>query len=642
MSSKAAQIFIEFGAFRYEGSSGRLLRQGQPVALTPKAFEALGLLLERPGELVPRDAFVGALWPDTVVEDGNLTSTIWMIRRALGESAQWVQTVPKRGYRFSGPVGAVPSMPLTGSTEDTRGSAAVPAAGESLVPPPLMPVSPRRLGGLGWAGAVAALVIAVLGSRGLPGHWLPTSAAPMASRALAVLPLANLSGDASQSFIAEGLTESLITELTQNPALSVTARTSSMLVDEPTVAATARTLGVDLLVRGAVVRAADHLRVTLQIVDGRTGRNLWANGFDGDLADVIDLDKRIAVAVAAAVRVSSSPSLAPRRAAISPRAQEAYLLGRELYYRGINEPYPLRQTLLERSVASYRAALVTQPDWAQPYAGIAQASHWMAEVDPDRLFTAARAAALQAIALDDSVAEGHGALAYTSAAYFHDPVLAEREFTRAVALDPGTRYRHGFGMLLTALGRFDDAEKMFAEALRRDPLAAALQMNAAISLFRARRFDRARVAFEALSRQQPDRFDLERAAALGYVGRTDEALAILRGRPSTHAPMAVAATTVCVLTAAHRDDEARAVLAGAANRRDWSSELEAARAEACLGHAAAAVAALDRASAAHGVWLADVNVLPDFDRVRGDVGIRAFLARQGLAAPWHPTSGATE
>lgn len=456
MSSKPPLEVLEFGPFTLDGPGLRLLRDGAPVPLTPKAFDALARLLTVPGQVVTRAALVEDLWPDTFVEEANLTNTIWMVRRALGEHADWLETVPRRGYRFAGPV-----------TPAVR-----PSLGNALAP------GPR------WQRGQSPAPVTV-----------PPGRSSLAALAL-LAPL------------------------------------------------------------GVVVAA---LVWTLRLGPG------------------------------AAAPEGKSPLPPP---GVSAQAFAEYLRGRELYFSGINRPYPERGELLERAVRHYRAALGQAPEWAQPWAGIAQASHWMSEVDPPRLFAQARDAARAAIAIDDTVAEGHGALGYVLAAYFREPQQAELEFRRAIALDPDTRYRHGFAMLLTTLGRGEEAEAQYAEALRRDPTIATLQRNAAISLWMTRRYERAVAAFDAAGL----RADPGKAWALLYLGRAADALAVL-SEMRRNSPGAARSCMACTLVALGRTDEALAELSTLQQGGVYDLT-ELAQAATCLREFSIALDALDRAERA--------------------------------------------
>jgi len=634
MSSNRAQQVLEFGPFVFDGPGGRLLRDGRVVPLTPKAFEALALLLADAGRLVSRDTFLAALWPDTFVEEANLTSTIWMVRRALGEHDGWIETVPRRGYRFNAGVrNRVGAASPVVRPEAAPSPAAPPLASGPPVAGPWL-LTGRLRPGL----AAAAALFVTLGVASVAGSWLARSAAarPDPPRDVAVLPLRDLSPSGNQQALVDGFTEALITELARDPALRVSARTSSFRAggESTRVDRIASELGVTTLVLGGVVRSGDDVRVMVQVVDGPSGHHLWGETFDGSLGDVIALQRRIARGVSGAVGAApfaASPS--PSRG-VSRTAQQNYMQGREMYYRAINTNYPERGRLLQNAIDSYRDALREQPGWAEAWAGIAQASHWRAEVEPTLMFEQARTAALEAIRLNDLVAEGHGALAYVSAAYFREPRLADREFSRAIALDRETRYRHGYGMLLTELGRFDEATAMFEEARRRDPTSIQLAINAALSLASARRYEQAIAAFEALAERRPESARLGIAWARLHQHETARSLAAFSALAAAGSVAAHAGLT-CALVQAARPGEARATRRALQRAAEGRPDLlvDVARAAACVGATAGALSTLEQAERLNVPWLGVVNVDEAFVNLRTHPRFQALLGRLGLSAP---------
>ena len=252
---------------------------------------------------------------------------------------------------------------------------------------------------------------------------------------------------------------------------------------------------------------------------------MWADSYEGDLSDVLALQRRVAQDIAREVRATVSPeerkTLTMRRA-VDPRAQEMYLRGRELFQTVINTQ-PLRHERLAAAIRAYEDALAIEPDWANAAAGVAEAKHWMAPIDPKRLFDESRAAASKAIALDDEIADAHGALAYVSSAYFWDWTLAEREYRRSIELNAAGSYLHGYAMTLTsAWAFFDEAASAYTRAKERDPLAPSVRINSAWSRI-YRQYDVA----EREAQQMIDAgMDLRsvRAWALAWQGRVDEAL----------------------------------------------------------------------------------------------------------------------
>ena len=276
-----------------------------------------------------------------------------------------------------------------------------------------------------WVGAAAAIVAAAVAV----GYWRVGQSAitPLTAlriESLVVLPLGNLSGDSEQEFFANGMTEALITELARVKELRVISRNSSMQLKghQKRMPDLARELQVDAIVDGSVTRVGNQVRISAELIHAPSDRHLWAESYEGDLSDVLALQRRVAQDIARQVRVTVSPEekkALARGRTVNPRAQELYLRGREAFLSVIGDS-PLRYKDLARAIQVYEEALAIEPDWADAYAGIAEAKHWMAPIDPHRLFTESRDAARKAIALDEGVAEAHGALGYVSAAFFWD------------------------------------------------------------------------------------------------------------------------------------------------------------------------------------------------------------------------------
>ena len=232
-------------------------------------------------------------------------------------------------------------------------------------------------------------------------------------QSIAVLPLENYSGNADQEYFADGMTEALTTELARIKSLHVLSRTSTFKYKgtRMRMAETAAELDADAVVEGSVLRDRDKVRITAQLIHGSSDRHLWAESYDGDKADIMALQRRVAQAIAREVRATVLPGDAtagPPR--VDPRARDEYLRAREQFYAGINARGD-RQVYLERAVEHYRNAIQIQGDWAGPWAGMAQARHWMggAGADHNVAFPQAREAALKALGLDDNVSIAHGA-----------------------------------------------------------------------------------------------------------------------------------------------------------------------------------------------------------------------------------------
>ena len=576
------------------------------------------MLVGRADEVVSREELEQALWGGAFVDaEHGINTAIHKVREALEDDAQnprFVATVARRGYRFIAPVAVPPevvSAPLA--------VVEAPAASRRSQPSRWLLLRILPL-----AAAVALFAVAV--------RWVADSWSTPKIRAIAVLPLEDLTPGRSESHLASGLTELLITELARSTDLRVISRTSvtSVRREQRRVTDIARELGVQAVIEGAVTRSGQTLRITVQLIDAATDGHLWADSFDGDLADLLDLEQRVARAVAHQVRatVKLEPSGPARPTAAA--AQELYMRGRELFYHAINRPPPERYEILAVAIEKFTEAIAIEPRWALPLAARAHTEHWMSEVDPERLFTQARADALRAIELDDSAAEAHGALGYVSAAYFRDYALAEREFRRAVELDPNTSYRHGFGMLLTRLGRFDEATESFRRAQELDPLAVVLRWNAAANQFYARHFDEALSRFRELEAESGDAARAPGAQVLTFSGRAREAVPILRETLSASTGADARAALICALSLAGQKELARTELTTLLHEKGKSRALSAARAFACMGEAGEAMTQLERAFLENQVWLLGINVDPAFDGLRGDPRFLGLLERMGV------------
>ena len=515
------------------------------------------------------------------------------------------------------------------------------SSGSTPAPAVASPAAPRaRSRRLVWwalaAGAILALAVGYWRlSRGI--NPVPTA---VRIQSLAVLPLANLSGDPEQDFFANGMTDALITELGRVKELRLMSRNSSRQLKAlgKRMPDLARDLQVDAIVDGSVTRVGNRVRISAELIHAPSDRNLWGESYEGDLTDVLALQRRVARDIARQVRVTVSPevrrTLASGRA-VNPRAQELYLRGREQFQAVINTQ-PFRLEGLADAVRSFEDALTVEPDWANPYAGIAEAKQWMSEIDPKRLFNESRDAARKVIALDDELADAHAALAYVLSAYFWDWASAEREYGRCIELNSAGGCLHGYAMMLSALGRFDEAASAYTRAKERDPLAPVLRINSASSRIYARQFDVA----EREAQQMIDAgMDLrhERAWSLAWQGRVDEALETFKAQATENADdLDAQASLISVLAMAGRRSDARTLLPTlerASNRLERTTlggATHLARAYAHLGDRDAAIATLERAYAAPPAWLANINVDPSFDVLRGDARFQDLLRRMRL------------
>lgn len=451
-SSSASARVLRFDNFELDIRAGELRKHGVRLRLQGQPLQVLAALLERAGDVVTREELREQIWAaDTFVDfDHSLHNAIARLREVLCDSAEaprYVETLPRRGYRFIALVdaGGAPAAP----------SSAKPAPATEL------PAHPNRT-----SFHTRALTTLLVLFVAIAGIWLvrngsvPTSAAPRLS-SIAVLPLANLSGDPSEEFFADGMTDQLITDLAQVGSLRVISRTSVLQYKETkkTLPEIARELNVDAIVEGSVTRSGERVRVTAQLLQARTDRHLWAQSYDRDVGDVLKLQSEVADAIAQQVRAQMTPQQqAQLRAArvVNPAAYDAYLKGR-LY---LTTEYTKPESL-EKARHLFEEAIQKDPNLALAHAGLANTyvySVFAGALQKDQAYRSAKEALAKAQELDDSIGEAHDTLGLLSWRFDWDWDAAEREFNRAIALAPSYSCAHeDRAMFLGFIGRREEA-----------------------------------------------------------------------------------------------------------------------------------------------------------------------------------------
>lgn len=439
MSSTAAPVepLLRFDIFELDVRTGELRKRGAKVRLQGQPLQVLEKLLSRPGDLVTREELRAQIWKaDTFVDfDHSLHNAIARIREVLGDSAEaprYIETLPRRGYRFIGPVETVKiSLP----------PAPVQSKQPSDVSADVRPSGPHAL--LAFATLIVVVVIgAVL--------WLERMATPPASAAprldsIAVLPLDNLSGDASEDFFVDGMTDQLITDLAKVGSLRVISRTSVMRYKgtKKSLPEIARELNVSAIVEGSVIRSGQRVRVTAQLLEAPTDQHLWAETYDRDLGDVLKLQGEVADAIAQQIRAKLTPQQQTRlRSArpVNPAAYDDYLRGRFYFTTEFT-----KAVSLEKAQHYFEDAIQKDPDFALSYAGLADTDVYLAfagAMPRDRAYRSAKEATGKAQELDDSIGELHDTLGVLSWKFEWDWDAAEREFNRAIALAPSYSCAH--------------------------------------------------------------------------------------------------------------------------------------------------------------------------------------------------------
>jgi len=469
---------IRFGVFELDLHSGELRKGGLKVKLQDQPFQVLAMLVARPGELVTREELRQRLWPaDTFVDfDNSLNAAINKLREALGDSAgssRFVETLPRRGYRFIAPVevGTIHESPLL-----RRRPVALSAA--TLVA--MLAVLFR----FNVAGLRDQLLTGVRARHGVP---------LLKIESIAVLPLENLSRDPEQEYFADGMTDELIATLGKLSALRVISRTSVMRykkTDKP-LTQIAKELNVDAVIEGTVLRSDNRVRITAQLIQASTDRHLWAESYERDLRDVMALQDEVARAIAGEVRIkltSQEQARFARARPASPEAHEAYLKGR--YYWNLRTEQGVK-----KGIQYFQQAIEKDPSYALAYAGLADSYGVMgtwAMMPPREAFPRAKAAAFKALEIDESLAEPHASLGWVEADFDWDWAGAEKEFKRAIELNPGyATAHHWYAVYLSAMGRHNEAITEMKRAWELDPLSLVINTAAGQCFFWARRYDEA-------------------------------------------------------------------------------------------------------------------------------------------------------
>jgi TolB-like protein/DNA-binding winged helix-turn-helix (wHTH) protein/Tfp pilus assembly protein PilF len=458
----------------------RVIRSGESLAIEPKAFRVLIYLLRNAGRLVPKEELLTAVWGDTAVTDNSLTRAVALLRRMLDDDPhqpRFIETVSTAGYRFICPVD------VTDDSSSKRSNRF-----QALLPKRRITVSAT--------GALIALVAALLAFNvaGLRDslfalvHSTTATAHPQI-RALAVLPFEDLSGNQSQAYFADGMTEELITNLASISSVRVISRASVMRFkgNQKPLPEIAKELNVDGIIEGTVARSGNHIRITANLLYAPADRHLWANSYDSDLDDVLVAQDKVAHSITDALRIALAPQGSvphPRR--VNPEAYDAYLQGRYLLNKW-------NEGSFDKATTSFRRSIDLDPAYAPAYAGLADVYVFgvLEGAKPsNEVFPLAKAAALKAVELDTGLGEAHAVLGQVKYYFDWDAVAAEQEFKRAVQLSPNSSIAHfWYGAILTMMCRWDEAVKETQLALELDPLTPDTNLEMAYVYYYAGRFD---------------------------------------------------------------------------------------------------------------------------------------------------------
>jgi TolB-like protein/DNA-binding winged helix-turn-helix (wHTH) protein/Tfp pilus assembly protein PilF len=616
-----------FGPFILDPQEKVLWRDGLPISLPAKALETLLALVEGHGHVLEKAELLGLIWPNTFVEEATLAQNIFTLRKIFSDSPEdhhYIETVPRRGYRFVATVQVLDGEAKPANEEGR----AVASAGTRSARGRTLAIASGLVGMVLLAGWYVA-----------PNMLWRAAAPPPGKITLAVLPFDNLTGNPQQDFLSDGFTEEMITQLGRmHPErLGVIARTSAMRYKGTGESAgqIARELHADYILEGSLRRDGDRIRISAQLIQAKDQTHLWAANYDRDVRDVLNLESEVAQAIAREIEIKLPPGSLERISrsqAIDPEAYQLYLQGR----------YFLNQRTADgflRSSDLFQKAIAANPNYAKAYAGLADAYILLASFGvqaPTDTIPQGRAAALRAIEIDEESAEAHASMGFILSRFDWNWKDAEREFKRAIELDPAYTTAHQwYALHLIGLGRRAEAIAEIQRAQQLDPVSPLLATDAGLVFYSARQYANAAKECEKALTIEPN-FGLAHRT-LGLIdeemGMHGEALAqFQRARGALgEDPWMMAEVGRSYLRSGNRKQALQSMRElRALSKRRYVSPLALALLEASLDpKSAEAFAWLEQAYASR-INLSALVVDPAFDGVRQDARFHDLLRRAGL------------
>jgi TolB-like protein/DNA-binding winged helix-turn-helix (wHTH) protein/Tfp pilus assembly protein PilF len=535
-----------FGIFEADLDRRRLTKSGFRIRLQEQPFQILALLVERQGQVVTREELKERVWSgDTFVAfDDGLNTAIKKLRAALcdfADNPRFVETVPRVGYRFVAPVSIEsPPAPVDPAASASSSEPAPIFPGTAPATSSAEPVRPdlghmaSRAKPTRWAWIGVGAVALLLGGLLLRG-WTRHVAATAQSKpihAIAVLPLQNTSADPNQEYLADGITDEIITDLAKLAGPKVISRTSAMQYKgtRKKIPDIARELRVGAIVEGSVERSADRMRVRVQLIDAATDQHLWAESYDRQMSDVLQLEADVARDIAQQIQFHVSPQQQQTLSQIrptNPQAFQDYLQGRQ-YWATRSEQG------LHKAIEFFNRAIEEDPGDARSYAGLAHCYivfPLLYNVPHLDAYAKARVAAKRALELDPSLAEAHLANAEILLNQDWDFAGAEQEFQRTLALNPNYATGHQwYGEYLSVRGRREEAIREMQTTLALDPLSPVVHHQAGQTYQQARQYDRALAEYQQALALNPNFNTSYESMSWAYrrKGKYDEAIEALR------------------------------------------------------------------------------------------------------------------
>lgn len=595
--SKPVKHFYEFGAFRLDLEERVLTHEGQPVHLPPKVLDTLLLLIERRGRVVGKEEMMNLLWPDSFVEESNLTQNVFTLRKALDEGAdkvQYVETIPRRGYRFVANVREVqeefPSPAVEQTTMTSESSIVVETATQR-------------------AGAMTSL---------------------------AVLPIVSESTDADVEFLMDGMTESIINTLSRLERVHVIAPSlvfayKRQKVDPQKVA---RALGTNAVLSGRVLLSGNDLIITMELMDTVNGWQIWGEQYSRPVSDILTVQHEVSKNISEKLLSKLSPTEEKRlgkQHTENSEAYQSYLKGRFYWKKRTAAGY-------RRAIDEFEQAITFDPDYALAHSGLADsyiAYNFHGIVPPWETSPKAKAAVIHALSIDDTLAEAHTSLACVKMMYERDWAGAEREFKRAIELDPTYAQAYNwYSHFLMAMGRVEESFAQSQIALKLDPLDDNINQYLGWHYIHARQFDRAVSQLEKTLALNPEFFLARVTLGVAHSQRRhfSKAIAEFEKAGQVENPPLLSAFLGHAYAMAGRVEEATKVLDELKEMSRWTyvPPYSIALIHTALNEKEQAFEWFDAAYAAHNEWLNWIKVAPEFDNLHADPRFTDMLLRLGL------------
>src|SRR6266481_1836168 len=615
---------LRFRDYQLDPDEFELSRAGHRLRLERKPMELLILLAENQGQLVKREKIIEKIWGKDLFFDteNGINNAIRKIRSALNDNAEhplFVETALGKGYRFIAPVEPV--------LEPHSSPAQAPGGTRRWS------VSVWRLK---WIPGLLAITLITAFAFDIAGIRSRVFARNVPSiHSIAVLPLENLSGDPSQEYFADGITDALITELAQFSSFRVISRTSAMHYkgSRQPLPAIARELNVDAIIEGSVTRVGNRVRINVQLLEARSDHHLWAKAYDRDTREIMSLQQDVADSIAHEIQAKLTPQENLRQAQnrqVDPEAYDDYLRGLYFWHKFTEPGMRQAQEYFEKSVQK-------DPSYALGYAWLANAYGQSARFVGFQkdLMPKSKETSQKALQLDDNVAVAHGALGWVRWAYDWDWPGAESEFKRAIQLSPGHALSHGiYARYLDSMGRFEEAIREHRIARELDPLDLVLINDTGDHFLVLREYDKAVVEYRLVLGMDPNFIDARGGLAVAYKGQGMEKESISeweQGAMLAGAPDLAEAIKIAYVRGGYKR-ALKARLTYDQHRRSEGSYVSFsrfARTYAALGEKDLALQDLEKAFAERET-MAWLNVDPEWDPIRAEPRFQDLVRRAGL------------